>query len=167
MAEGQSRVWTLRFFCGGTWEGRWSWLVVEGSGSLGKRLQSTEVTAGGGREDPRGCRKSLLCVLRAGCPRVGHPQVGGPRLDSCAQGSGIGTCLPAVWHMSCCPASCLAPCLPCTPLVPGMPSWRHTASLLPLLEQTLCPQVQVAVQGLASLGSPVCAARALQPENQL
>lgn len=33
-AEGQSWVWVLRFFCGGMWEERWSWLVVEGASGL-------------------------------------------------------------------------------------------------------------------------------------
>lgn len=64
------------------------------------------------------------------------------------------------------------PVLPCAPLLPGLPSWWHAAALLPLWGQTLCPRVQLAVQGpgflwqaLMSLSLPMCTAWALQPEN--
>lgn len=50
----------------------------------------------------------------------------------------LGTCYP----MSCQRSG------PCMLLLPGMHSWWHVASILPLLGQTLCPQVQLAVQGL-------------------
>lgn len=115
---------------------------------------------------------SLLCALQAQLPQGGPSPGGWPSTGQlCARE--WHRCVRCRRHVSCCPASRLALCPPCTPLLPGMSSWRRAASL-PLLEQTLCPQVQVVAQGpgflcqaLTSVSLPACATQALQPKNQL
>lgn len=114
----------------------------------------------------------VSCVLcKPSCPRVGHPQVGGPRLDSCAPGSGIGACaagsmcpavLPAAWPCARPARPFSLECLPGSVLHPSH-FWSR-----------LCSQVQVVAQGpgflwqaLTSVSLPACTTQALQPENQL
>lgn len=52
--------------------------------------------------------------------------------------------------VACSPMSCQGsgPGLPCMLILSGMYSWWHIASILPFLGQTLCPKVQLTVQGL-------------------
>lgn len=140
----------------GASHGRFCW-------SLGKDLQIKEVTAGGGFQGMPVARphardtSSLSFALPAAqllwegllgpaTSRVGCFQAGGPRVDSCGQGVGVGTWAPGR-HVPHCPASHsgLRPTV-CAPalrfswnaLLPG------AGSCFPLCKQPLCsPQVQL------------------------
>lgn len=56
--------------------------------SLGKGLPNTEITARG-RGEYQGTLEVFCVLCRPGCPMVGHPQVGGPKVESCRCGVSI------------------------------------------------------------------------------
>lgn len=66
-------------------------------------MPSTEMTVGG-EGDYQGTPEVSCVLCRPNCPRMGRPQVGGPRVDSCEAASGMcPEVLPVTW-----PCACLA-----------------------------------------------------------